>query len=101
MLGVPTSSGFVKRSEWLISARLERLIQNGHSGSFSSVTNQYATSCPSGETRASIAPVPGAGVFIGGLSNPPFWCIRQICGRPPDGRRSATIVPSSACDGEE
>ena len=75
--------------------------QYRHGPVLTSVRNQYATSRPSGDTRASIAPVPGAGVLIGAFSSPPFWCIRQICGRPPNGVRSATIVPSSACEGEE
>src|SRR3954469_20776630 len=59
--GLPTSSTFVKRSEWLISTWFARFTQNTQVGSLTVVTNQYATSCPSGDTRASIAPVPGAG----------------------------------------
>src|SRR3954454_3979086 len=99
--GLPTSSTFVKRSEWLISTWFARFTQNTQVGSCTVVTNQYATSCPSGDTRASIAPVPGAGVLIGGVSRPPFWLMRQIWARPPGGVRRATIVPLSAWDGDE
>ena len=76
-------------------------MQNVQVGSFTAVTNQYATSWPVGETFASSAPAgPGAGVLIGVFSSPPLWLMRNSWLRWPGGRRIATIVPSSACDGD-
>ena len=76
VLGVPTSVSLVKRFEWLSSARFETLTQNAQSGSLTVVRNQYATSAPLGETFALIAPVPGAGVLIGGFKSCPLWVMR-------------------------
>src|SRR3954453_15054696 len=72
----PGSSAFVKRSAWLMSARLATSTQNAQVPVATVVANQYATRVPAGETFALIAPVPGAGMLIGAFSSPPLWVMR-------------------------
>jgi hypothetical protein len=69
LLGLVTPLSFMLQTSFTAT-------QKAQPGSSTVVTNQYATSVPLGETFASIAPVPGAGVLIGGLSSIPLWVIR-------------------------